>query len=323
MTRGGPTVCAAPGILAVLCLLSGCTKPDAKRVQGYIEGEFVYVAAPSGGALESLSVRRGAWVKTGDPLFALDDRPEKAARDEAERRLVQGRANWEDMKKGKRPPEIESVEAQLRQARAAKALSESLYSRQERLYPSGATTPEDLDRARSAMDQDRQRVTQLEADLATARLPARADQIEAAEANLRALQATLAKAEWDLAQKRQAAPKDGVVFDVLYFEGEWVAAGKPVVALLPPQNVKLRAYVPETQVGSVHRGDRVLVTVDGVPEPYAGQVSFVSPRAEYTPPVIYSRESRGKLVFLIEARFDPETAAQLHPGQPVDVQFDP
>jgi HlyD family secretion protein len=163
----------------------------------------------------------------------------------------------------------------------------------------------------------------VEADLKTARLGSREDQVTAAKANLRALEAALAKAEWDVAQKRQAAPQGGLVFDTLYREGEWVAAGRPVVVLLPPPNVKVRAFVPETRVGAIRPGDPVQVFVDGVAEPFAGRVSFISPRAEYTPPVIYSRESRSKLVFMIEATFDPAAAAELHPGQPVDVRFGP
>jgi HlyD family secretion protein len=138
---------------------------------------------------------------------------------------------------------------------------------------------------------------------------------------VRALEAALAKAEWDLSQKRQTAPQAGLVFDTLYREGEWVAAGRPVVALLPPPNIKVRAFLPETQIGAIHPGDRVQVMVDGVGEPFIGKVSYISPQAEYTPPVIYSQESRDKLVFMIEAVFDPTTAANLHPGQPVDVRF--
>lgn len=164
-------------------------------------------------------------------------------------------------------------------------------------------------------------MVQLEADLKTARLGSRVDQIKAAEANVRALEAALARAEWDLSQKRQTAPQSGLVFDTLYRKGEWVAAGRPVVALLPPQNIKVRAFVPETRVGAIHTGGRVRVTADGAPGPYTGTVSFISPRAEYTPPVIYSRDSRSKLVFMVEMVFDPETAVDLHPGQPVDVQF--
>ncbi len=311
------------GALLMLCLLTGCRSSNPNRVQGYVEGEFVYVASPLAGALEALYVQRGGQVKAGDPLFALESTPERAARDEAARRLVQGRAQWEDAKKGKRPSEIDSLEAQLKQAKAALTLSERELARQTPLVRSHATSAEDFDRVRATRDQDRQRVAQLEADLQTARLGARSDQITAAEANMRALEAALAKADWDLAQKRQNAPQAGLVFDTLFREGEWVAAGRPVVALLPPQNIKVRAFVPQVQIGALQVGQPVRVTVDGVPEPYLGKVSFISPQAEFTPPVIYSRESRAKLVFLIEAVFDPQAAANLHPGQPVDVHFGP
>jgi HlyD family secretion protein len=165
-------------------------------------------------------------------------------------------------------------------------------------------------------------VAQITADLQTGRLGARTDQIAAAEANVRALEAALARAEWDLAQKRQNAPQAGLVVDTLYRPGEWVAAGRPVIALLPPQNIKVRAFVPQTEIGGIKVGQGVRVFVDGVAGPLPGKVSYLSPRAEYTPPVIYSRECRANLVFMIEAVFHPKVAVKLHPGQPVEVQFE-
>jgi HlyD family secretion protein len=318
----GRTLAGLSGTLLVLCHLTGCNSSDPKRFQGYVEGEYVYVASPLAGTLETLSVRRGVAVSAGVPLFALDAVPEKAARDEAERKVAVARANWEDAKKGKRPSEIESLEAQLKQAMAAVALSEKVMARQELLVRSNSTSREEWDRAHSTLDQDRQRVAQLEADLRTARLGSRSDQIAAAEANVRASEATLARAEWDLAQKRQSAPQGGFVFDTLYRPGEWVAAGRPVVALLPPENIKVRAFVPQTQIGTVKIGQGARVSVDGVAEPFLGKVSFISPQAEYTPPVIYSRESRAKLVFKIEIVFDAQIGANLHPGQPVDVELE-
>ena len=193
------------------------------------------------------------------------------------------------------------------------------YTRQEELFRTGASAANAFDAARAQRDQDQHRVAQMEADRQTADLGSRDDQIAAAEANVRALEAALAQADWNLAQKTQAAPQAGLVFDTLYRAGEWVPAGRPVVALLPPENMKVRAFVPEPQVGTVHAGDAVRVRVDGVPEPSPGKVAYVSPQAEYTPPVIYSQESRGKLVFMIEVRFEPAVARRLHPGQPVDV----
>jgi HlyD family secretion protein len=314
--------CLEMGVAAVIALASaGCNRPSPDSVQGYVEGEFVYVAAPLAGALESLPVQRGTQVKVGDPLFTLESGAEAAAHAQASKRLEEGQARLEDTKKGRRQPEIDAIEAQLNQSRAALVLSEKEFVRQTDLVRSGASSTQDFDKARSARDQDRQRVSQLEADLRTAQLGSRSDQIAAAEANVRALEATLAKADWDLTQKRQNAPQAGLVFDTLYRMGEWVVAGRPVVAILPPAGIKVRAFVPEARVGSIHPGDRVRVFVDGVKDPSAGTVSFISPRAEYTPPVIYSQESRGKLVFMIEIVFEPAFAARLHPGQPVDVQF--
>jgi len=242
--------------LLLLVFLGSCSDPPKNRFQGYVEGEFVYVASPLAGTVESLHVRRGDQVQTGDPLFALDETPEKAAREQIEAALV---------------------------------LSEAEYARQDKLVRTGAAAIQDLDRARSTRDQDKRRLTQT---------------------------------DWSFLQKRQSAPQAGLVYDTLYRQGEWVAAGKPVVALLPPQNIKVRAFVPETRVGSIHYGDQVRVAVDGVRDPFIGKVSYISPHAEYTPPVIYSKESRDKLVFMVEAVFDPKVSVNLHPGQPVDVQFE-
>jgi HlyD family secretion protein len=117
------------------------------------------------------------------------------------------------------------------------------------------------------------------------------------------------------------APRDGQVTDTLYVQGEWVPAGSPVVALLPPANIKVRFFVPEKILGSVKTGQAVSVRCDGCEKPISAHISYISPQAEYTPPVIYSRENRAKLVFLVEARPAPVEAAELHPGQPVEVTF--
>ena len=311
-------------VLAVMVFgaVIGCTQPSSDLVQGYVEGEYVYVASPYGGALTSLSVRRGTQVSAGDPLFALEQASEKAARDEAERKLGEARANLEDRKKGKRPSEIESLRAQLKQAQAALQLSLREVTRQEGLAAvPGAAVELEVDRARSSRDQNQQRVSQLEADLNTALLGSRPDQVVAAEAEVRAKEAALARAAWDLAQKRQVAPKAGLVFDTLYREGEWVPAGRPVVVLLPPTHIKVRAFVSQTRLGAIKLGDSVQVMVDGMQGSIPGTVSYISPKAEYTPPVLYSQGSREKLVFMIEMLFDQAAAVNLHPGQPVDVRF--
>uniref|UniRef100_UPI0005702C6C HlyD family secretion protein n=1 Tax=Verrucomicrobium sp. BvORR106 TaxID=1403819 RepID=UPI0005702C6C len=153
-----------------------------------------------------------------------------------------------------------------------------------------------------------------------AKLGGRPDAIAAAQSGVKAARDQLAGAEWRLKEKSQASPATGRVEDTLYEAGEWIPAGTPVVTLLPPENVKIRFYVPETRLARLAKGSSVEIRMDGATSVQA-TVSFVSNQAEYTPPVIYSREIREKLVFLCEARPKPEDAAKLHPGQPVEVHL--
>lgn len=302
-------------------VLVSCGRQHPGRAQGYIEGEFVYVASPFGGRLEELAVRRGQQVGKDALLFRLEDTSELAARDEAQRRVDQARAQLQDARQGLRPTEIAAIEAQLEQARAALVLSEVELQRQTKLLTSQVSSRRDVDMARATRDEDRQRVTELEATLETARLGARSDLVQAAEQNLLAEEAALARAEWSLAQKTQSAHQAALVSDTLYREGDWVAAGYPVVVLLPPGNIKVRAFVAQEEIGRLKVGDGAEVHVDGVEEPYPAKISFISPRAEFTPPVIYSQDMRAKFVFMVELSLDPSVAVHLHPGQPVDVDF--
>ena len=308
-------------LVAIIPMLTACQKAASTALQGYVEGEFVYISPPSAGALEELTVERGQQVSKGQPLFSVDAGPQKAARDEASQRLEQARATLADTQKGRRPSEIQALEAQLSLAKEALSLSQKERARQENLSTSGAVPEESLDRARSIHEQSRLRVAQLEAELQTAKLGSREDQIKAAELEVKAREAALAKAEWDLRQTRQAAPIAGIIDDTLYAVGEWVPAGRPVISLLPPKEVKVRVFVPETEISKWHVGDSATVHIDALPQALRGTVSFISPQAEYTPPVIYSRENRSKLVFMVELRFEDSVAATLHPGQPVDVEF--
>ena len=171
------------------------------------------------------------------------------------------------------------------------------------------------------MARNQARVAELTAQLEVAQMTARQDEIRAAEFEAAAARAALAQAAWRLGQKSVAAPMDALVHDTLYVRGEWIPAGSPVVSLLPPQNIKVRFFVPESDFGRLRTGDLISVSCDGCGEPITAPVTYISPQAEYTPPVIYSRDTRTKLVFLIEARPAPADAARLHPGQPVDVRL--
>jgi HlyD family secretion protein len=309
-------------IVAVSSLAAaGCQNEPPPYFQGYAEGEFVRVAAPFAGSLTRLAVKRGDQVKPGDFLYALEQENEAAARREAGERLERAQAQLENLKRPKRAPELAAIRAEIAQAQASLELSLTQLARQQKLLQSGFISESRLDEARTAYERDRARVAELNAQLSSARLPvARPDEIKAAQAEVDAAHAQLAQAEWRLKQKSVSAPQAGLVEDTLYVEGEWVPAGSPVVSLLPPQNIKLRFFVPEEVLGSLKIGEEVNVHCDGCGNPIPARISFISSQAEFTPPVIYSRETRSKLVFLIQARPHPEEATRLHPGQPVEVR---
>ena len=302
-----------------LLLLGGCAPRPSGTWQGYIEGEFVYVGAPLSGTLTNLAVGRGLEVKTGQLLFELDREPEAAALGESEQRLAQAKSRLDNLRKGLRPTEIAALEAQLVKARASLRLSDLELERAHRLFEQKVIASAELDLAQARRDADHAQVESLAADLETARLGARPDEIQAAEADVQALEATRTKAEWALSQKRQFAPTNAWVHDTLYRSGELIPAGNPVVSLLPPANIKVRFFVPQADLASLSPGTGVTVGYDGAPDPLRATVNYLSTQAEFTPPVIYSKENRAKLVFMVEAVFDPADARNLRPGQPVDV----
>ena len=277
------------------------------------------VAAPFAGTLQKLSVKRGDQVEAAKPIFALENENETAGRREAEERLRAAEARLANLKIGKRPPEIESAAQELQQARAMRELANANVGRQQKLFASGFVSGAVIDDARAQFQREDAHVKELEAALATAKMPARSDEIRAAEAEARAAKEVVAQSEWKLAQRAVATPAAGLVHDTYFVVGDWVPAGSPVASVLPPANVKVRFYVPEPLLGGLKLGQSVTVNCDGCGAPFAASIQFIADRAEFTPPVLYSKENRAKLVYLVEAKPAPADASRLHPGQPVDV----
>lgn len=306
-------------LLLVAVGLAACAEKPPAALQGYVEGEYVRIAAPFAGTLLQLDARRGGTVAAGTPLFALEAENEGAARRESEERVKRAQAQADDLRRGRRPTEIEAVRAQLAQAQVVAALSEKEHLRQLDLVSRGFVSRQRADEARAARDRDGSRVAELAAVLATIRAGSRPDEIRGAEAEVAAAKQALAQADWRLRQKSVASTVGGTIVDTLYTRGEWVPAGAPVVSVLPPGNVKVRFFVPQAGLGAVKVGQKLSLACDGCAGAVAATVTYIAPRAEFTPPVIYSKESRSKLVFMIEARPEEADAGKLHPGQPVDV----
>lgn len=307
-------------ILAAALLLGACDHPTNSGYQGFAEGEYVLVASPYAGGLQQLSVTRGETIAAGAPLFALEQGNEAAARREAEDRLRAAQARLDNLRGAQRPAQLDALEAQAREAEAARALSATQLERERALFAQKFIAQARLDEALTGLRRSEAQLAQIKAEIRLARSSiGRNAEVAAARADVDAARAVLAQAEWRLGQRSVPAPVAGLVHDTFYVAGEWVPAGTPVVSILPPANIKLRFFVPEMVVGALRIGQRVSIHCDGCGTPINAAVSYVSIEPEYTPPIIYSRESRAKLVFLVEARPAFEDAVRLKPGQPVDV----
>ena len=232
-------------------VLASCSKPADLRLQGWVEGETVFVSPDEQGRVEVLNVRQGDKVDKGTLLFSLDD-------------------------------DLQKADVVVKQS--GLSLAQQSFTRAEELLRSASGTQKALDDARS---------------------------------NLEQAKANLAWSETRLNRRRAHAPVAGSIEEVYFRPGETVLPGRPVVALLPPSNLKLRFYAPETEVAAISIGQAVTVTCDACPAGLSAKVTFIARSAEYTPPVIYSMEERAKMVFLIEAR--PDDPASFRVGQPVSV----
>jgi HlyD family secretion protein len=293
-------------LLAALAL-SACGAEEPQGWLGYAEGEEAFIAAPQPGWITSVEVQRGQRVAVGDVLFTLDATRELAARDNARAAIAAGEAM------------VTQAEAQAAQASASRASAQadvvrfqSETERQEGLVAIGATPRAAVETAQAALESAVARRAQADAQRAQA-MGVRTQ----AEAHIREAEAALVTAEFNLSERSVIARVAGTVQDIYFRTGEYATAA-PVLSILPPENVFIRFFVPETDVAGLDLGDTVAIGCDGCPDGLTATVSFIAQEVEFTPPVIYSVENRQKLVFKTEARAPGGLA--LRPGLPVNVR---
>jgi HlyD family secretion protein len=308
-------------MLAAMSLLLGLAAcgDGSGTFQGYVEGDFLLIGAQQGGRVVRLDVAEGSEVKAGDPLFALDDTAQQADLRAAQDAVTAAEARLADAKNGAREQEIEALIAQRQQAQASLKLSQLQFDRQQRLVNSGTRPPEMLDEARAALQRDQAGLDEINKQIEVAKLGSRVNQVEAAAAEAMGAEAALDKAQWQLDERQVKAPLSGRVTEIVARQGEVMQEGAPVVMLLPPRNLKIRFYMPEAMMATIKQGSDVVVSCDGCAEEVQAKVSFVASEVEFTPPVIFSDETRQKLVIMGEAR-PVRPVDFLRPGQPVTVR---
>jgi len=313
------------GLVVVLIALAFMTFPANQKADfpGYMEADLVLVGSEQGGRVATLDVDEGDHAKKGDPIFTLESSEQaasvaaaKAHVEEAEARLADAKAQLQ------RPDEIQVLQASLEQAQAMLQQASNNLDRARTLFAKGWITKAQRGDAVAQHDRNQAAVAEAERRINAAKLPGRSDMIDAAKANAEAAHHALDEDEKNLGKRQVFAQADGTVEEVYFRPGEVVNAGQAVVALLPPRNLKVRFFVAEPVRAKLQLDQSVTLTCDGCPPALHAKINFIAREAEFTPPVIFSREQRQKLVFLVEAR--PEGyATALTAGQPVTVTLGP
>lgn len=287
---------------------------------GYVEGESLFIAAPVSGTLSARNVERGARVAPGDALFTLNpvvsDAEVARLRAEAE----SARAQLADLEKQRqRPPELAVSRASIAAAQAQLAKADKDYRRFAALAAKGFVSRAQLDAAKAGLDVARANLVQTRAQVASGQLSAgRVDQLQAARAAVAAADAAVRAQQQRRSEISPASPAGGIVEQTFFNPGEWVPASTPVLSVLPDDRRKLRFFVPQERLATLKPGDRIGFGCDGCPAGLSATIRYIAPRAEFTPPVIYSEGARAKLVFMVEAAL-PVSAQPLPIGLPVDV----
>jgi len=303
---------------ACMCILVGCSNQDHPQYSGYVEGENIYLASPFSGILQQLAVNRGQHVTKDDLLFVLDPKPQSIFLKQAEGEMIQAREVLKDLKLPRRVPEISAIEAQIEQTNAQISLAEIRVDRYQKLFDKQASDRDSLDAALANLQQQKELKLQYESNLALAKLGSRENQISAQQAQFDTLQAKLKAAQWDLEQKTLRAPATGVIFDTYYRPGEFVNERQPVLSLLTPENIHIEFFVPLDYLNRLKVGDHINFSCQGCDEENAAVIHYISPDAEYLPPLVYSRDNKSRLVFRIKAHISTKPE-RFKPGQPVMV----
>jgi HlyD family secretion protein len=300
-------------------MFPACADATSEAFPGYVEGEYAALAPVASARIKDLRVRRGDRVVPGAVVATLETEDTQLAITKAEGAVAEAVAQLENLRKGRRGAEIEAIEASLESAKAQARMAALTLDRQKNLVRRGASAQANMDQAQAEAGVANAKVKEIEANLAVARMPARDDEIMAAEQRLAQAKAALDQARWQERERTLVATVRGRVYDIIRRPGEIAGPSQPIVSVLPDGATLIRFYAPETQMSRLPIGATVAVACDQCPPDLTARITYRASEPEFTPPVIYSIERRQKLVFLLEARPEAPVPA-LEPGQIVTVR---
>ena len=292
-------------------------------VSGNFEATEAVLSFKIPGRIAEVRVQEGEWVEAGAAMARLDDEDQRqqVALDQANLRVAQ--AQLDLARAGARHQEIEAAAHSVREIEAELAQRKLDLERAETLHQRDAGSEQAVDAARTARTRTEAALNRAREQLSQLREGARPEEIEIARATVARAREALRFSRLRLEQTELRSPTGGVVLVKQAEPGEVVAPGTPILTVGDVENIWLRAYVSETDLGRVRWGQRVEVRTDTFPEKiYPGRISFIASKAEFTPKTIETHRERVKLVYRIKIEVE-NPDLELKPGMPADAHILP
>jgi HlyD family secretion protein len=305
-------------VVTLLLVRRTANGPIGLKVSGTLEVTTIELAFKVEGRLHERLVDEGETVRNGQTVARLDSDELMQDRDARAADLRSAEAALADLQAGSRREEIARGEATLNRVKAEADRAAADYFRSEELLRREVISRMEYDAAKAAKDSSAAALREAEENLRLLKAGPRPDAVRQAKGRQDAAQAALALSATRLAQAVLASPANGIVLSKHAEPGEMLTPGSPVITIGKMDEVWLKAYIPETELGRVKVGQIARVTSDTWPDKvYEGKISFISPQAEFTPKNVQTEKERVKLVYRVKITLSNPNG-ELKPGMPAD-----
>lgn len=305
-------------IYTMVCIftLAGCE--DYKdSTKGYIEDEYIYLSTGYSSEIKSIDINKGNKVKVGDILFKVDDYTLRKTGEKLERDKNYEEAILRNMEKGIRESEREIIKLDMDRLESEIVKAESTLERKKKLRDKGFLSKEDIETEELNLVIKKNNLKKIMAELNNKILPARVDELIAQKIKIEKINIDIENNKYDISQTEVKSPVAGIIHDILRKKGELASIGNPVLIIVPDGSKKIKFYINRKRLYKLNINDSILVRVNDINQDHDAIIDYVSPKPEYTPPMLYD-DKNDTLVYLIEAKFRDKNI-DLPAGTPVEI----
>lgn len=299
-------------------LVTGCDNYKSRTI-GYIEDEYIYISTEIASEIKSIDINKGDKVSAGDILFKIDSYTLEKNDEKLEKNKKYEEAILKNMEKGIRKSEIDLINIDIEIVESEIIKAKSTLERKRKLQEKGFISKEDIESYELNLLRKRNELEKIKAELNNKMLPARIDELIAQKIKIEKLDIDIDNNKYEISRAAIKSPTAGVIHDILRKGGEFVTPGNPVLIMVPDGSKKIKFYINRKQLYKIKYSDSILVTVHDLHKEYVAVINYISPKPEYTPPMLYD-DKNDTFVYLIEAKFKDQNVT-LPAGIPVEIEL--